>query len=1112
MSSSAGDADSHKGGINDGIHADPSNIIMTDAAAAAAANTPSSRSADTASDKSANEATAVTAPNNTPNPNNNNNGQPRRNRNNTNNRPKIAVLPRAVVDQIAAGEVVQRPVSVVKELLENSLDACATKIVVQFDGLSKLSIVDNGKGIHTSDLDLLCTRHATSKLASVDDFSDLSTFGFRGEALASTSMVSRLLTVVSRVRVGDFDDDDDKSSSSAAVAYSQTYKHGRPLQTVPKPCARKPGTTITIEDLFYNVPHRQKAYAKKDAEEYGKIHRIVQDYAVHYPTVGFVCQRRTAKARQLIVDCNTGNIPAVKALLQSREVALARGQAGPQDQKIVEATKQILSHVLESNLASHLLHMECSSTASTNSGGSSSQNSAIGSDPKNDSTSSSVDVDNKDKSSSRYEFRYAAEIYFTSPTYHSSAGIKGSKGKHAQGKFVLFLNHRLVDLPPLKRALEDVYASLGNPNRNKNSSSNSSSNNGGRPVLVVNLEVPGCQVDVNVHPSKRQVALMHQEALVRDLTSKLKERLEEDGQAFVAESVTTVVRNPYAKAKATPSSNNNNNKRKRSDNRNDCDTNNGGSEPGDEDENDNDNDNADGPSKKPSSYASPTQNSNNSENRTNTKGKNQSNISSSTKKVAPSRLIRTNSAARAGAIEPFLVSTQKDSQQSQSQSQSPQNSETSDATGAASLLQFSVLHVSTCPLSNPSSLPSIDLSQPGAFAAQLKAERCTCPTEPARRTVLVPNTIVRPKRVVPTPSKYTSVALLRKRVGKQQCSEITQMIRKAFFMGVMSHQRSLVQCDEELVMINHFEMAKELFYQLALARFGGGGQLAQLGGSAMGGGNGGIHIQTVVAQALQCEDELVLQNKKSRESTSQSPSDGTNNNKNSSSNDDKPHSDMSSLAGMLEVNDSNRNLAQHVTARLVESSAMLDEYFSIRIEIPDQKEISHTKNDHDHDNIDDISSGAILTGLPVLLEGHCPQPRKCFPQNKFSNRTIAITPANSINIVLLLTSLAFLFSFDPLDALPIFLLRLATQVDWTREKHCFHGVCKELGNYYAMLPNGSSSSLSSSGGGGELNSYVQHHLFPALSYLMLPSKNLAKNGHVTTMTKLSTLYKVFERC
>lgn len=124
-------------------------------------------------------------------------------------RPKIAILPKAVVDQIAAGEVVQRPVSVVKELLENSLDAGATQIVVRFDGLSHLSITDNGKGIAKKDLELLCTRHATSKLQSVDDFSTLGTFGFRGEALASTSMVSRLLTVVSRVRLGDYDDDDD---------------------------------------------------------------------------------------------------------------------------------------------------------------------------------------------------------------------------------------------------------------------------------------------------------------------------------------------------------------------------------------------------------------------------------------------------------------------------------------------------------------------------------------------------------------------------------------------------------------------------------------------------------------------------------------------------------------------------------------------------------------------------------------------------------------------------------------------------------------------------------------------------------------------------------------
>ena len=154
-------------------------------------------------------------------------------------------------------------------------------------------------------------------------------------------------------------------------------------------------------------------------------------------------------------------------------------------------------------------------------------------------------------------------------------------------------------------------------------------------------------------------------------------------------------------------------------------------------------------------------------------------------------------------------------------------------------------------------------------------------------------------------------------------------------------------------MINHFELAKELFYQLALARFGGGAKLAQLGSI---GGNGGIHIQTLIAQALQCEDDLVLYHEKERERGSLEDENP----------DEIATNGVMNLSDLLDVNDSNNNLAQHVTARLVESAPMLDEYFSIRIEIPNQSE-------NDADNIDK----AILTGLPVLLDGHCPQPRKC---------------------------------------------------------------------------------------------------------------------------------------
>jgi len=578
--------------------------------------------------------------------------------------------------------------------------------------------------------------------------------------------------------------------------------------------------------------------------------------------------------------------------------------------------------------------------------------------------------------------------------------------------------------------------------------------------LVVNLRVPGCQVDVNVHPSKRQVALMHQEDLIREVAQNVKDRLEEDGQAFVAQSVATtaakaIIRNPYKK--------NSNRKRKRSSDEPSDITEKGNEEENENNKDDDDqNDEGKKRSENPAHFNSPQQQ--NSRGKADAEKRNMNNSSSSKKKVAPSKLIRTNTAARTGAIEPFLVATQLSSQQSQSQSTQDDNDENGNTSSSQRSLsqqqKLSIVHVPPCPLADPSSLVSandIDLSQPGAFVTVLKQERCTCPTDVidvARRTVFVPNSVIRPKRVVPTPSKYTSMASLRKRVGKQQCHETTRRIRKGFFMGVLSHQRSLVQCDEELVMINHFELAKELFYQLALARFRGGASIARLGG-------GGIDIQTVVAQALQCEDELTLQcAAKNTDGSNSNTSDGNN-----TSGNDSP-----SCGGMFQVNDSNQDLAQHVTARLVESSAMLEEYFSIRIELQKSTNEEDTKNDNSNNQQsekvnekehDDTTGNAILTGLPVLLEGHSPQPH----------------------------------------ALPIFLLRLATQVDWTREKHCFHGVCKELGNFYAMLPSQSDN----------LNPYVQHTLFPALSYLLLPSKNQAKNGNFTDMTKLSTLYKVFER-
>jgi DNA mismatch repair protein MLH1 len=902
----------------------------------------------------------------------------------SNKKPNVSIslLPQHVIDQIAAGEVVQRPVSVVKEFLENSLDAGATHIVVHVEkgGLSKLSVTDNGCGIPYHDLPLLATRHATSKLTTVDDFATLATFGFRGEAVASTSMVSRLLTVTTR-------------TADSSVAYSQTYQNGKPLSTKPKPCARTVGTTIVVRDLFYNVPHRQRAYEKRESEEYAKILAVVQHYAIHYPTVGFVCQRTRSGSGKtknsggtVVVDCNTSQIPAVKALLQSREdVATAHALKNDDvislKKRIVEATKHVLSHVLEANLMEHLIQFECSSGTIYDSLGTSKA--------KNEESANSSSFNNSTA------LQYTAEVYCTTPDY------KNNKKPHdTQGKFLLFLNDRLVDLHSLKRAMEDVYAVTGNINASK-------------PVLIINLSVPGSQVDVNVHPSKRQVALMFQEDIIDSLTKELRQQLEKCGQTFATQPVKHVIRNPYAKPKRTALTQSEIPSNKRKD------------PPGEQVDSDHD-DGKDNDSKN-KTRSSPIEVQGSSVKASPSPSDNSNEIkNTSTKKIkmAPSKMIRTHEAARAGAIEPFLVSTQS----SETQAPSQFSAMKTGADQGDPSFRFQRRHMPDCPLFKPVTTTNVDLSRPGAFVT---AMQCNCSPDIARKTVLVKHPTVRPKRVIPTECSYKSIKILRKRLHKQQCMDTTKQLRQAFFMGIMSYQRSLVQCGEDVVMINHMALAKELFYQLALARFGGGAVMAQLG---EGGIRSGIHIQSAIEQALQLEDNLAV---------TEGLADVT--------------TPLEELGKSLTVSKMNHKLAQQATSFLLQQANMLQDYFSIRIEELERDDQAPMENDHFDNTVD-----AILTHLPVLLDGHHPQPH----------------------------------------GLPIFLLRLANQVDYTEELPCFHGICRELGNYYAMMPIEED----------QLNPFVHHTLFPALSYLLLPSNNLPQNGHFTPMTKLSTLYKVFERC
>uniref|UniRef100_A0AC11CW94 MutL homolog 1 n=1 Tax=Ovis aries TaxID=9940 RepID=A0AC11CW94_SHEEP len=190
----------------------------------------------------------------------------------------IRRLDETVVNRIAAGEVIQRPANAIKEMIENCLDAKSTSIqvVVKEGGLKLIQIQDNGTGIRKEDLEIVCERFTTSKLQSFEDLAHISTYGFRGEALASISHVAHV-TITTKTADG-------------KCAYRAHYSDGK-LKAPPKPCAGNQGTQITVEDLFYNISTRRKAL-KNPSEEYGKILEVVGRYAIHNSGIGFSVKKQ----------------------------------------------------------------------------------------------------------------------------------------------------------------------------------------------------------------------------------------------------------------------------------------------------------------------------------------------------------------------------------------------------------------------------------------------------------------------------------------------------------------------------------------------------------------------------------------------------------------------------------------------------------------------------------------------------------------------------------------------------------------------------------------------------------------------------------------------------
>ncbi|MDD3930717.1 MAG: DNA mismatch repair endonuclease MutL, partial [Eubacteriales bacterium] len=188
---------------------------------------------------------------------------------------QIIQLDPQTANSIAAGEVIERPVSVVKELVENALDAHASVIhvAIRQGGVQLIQVTDNGVGMDSDDAQMAFTRHATSKLRSIDDLDHLLTMGFRGEALASIAAVSEV-TLETR-------------QSGTEIGSAVRIKAGHVEESRTSGCPE--GTRITVEHLFFNVPARFK-FLKKDSTEAGHISTLIERLALARPDVSFRLQ------------------------------------------------------------------------------------------------------------------------------------------------------------------------------------------------------------------------------------------------------------------------------------------------------------------------------------------------------------------------------------------------------------------------------------------------------------------------------------------------------------------------------------------------------------------------------------------------------------------------------------------------------------------------------------------------------------------------------------------------------------------------------------------------------------------------------------------------------
>lgn len=216
---------------------------------------------------------------------------------------KIVLLDDSTINKIAAGEVIERPASVVKEIVENSIDAGANNITVEIKngGISYIRVTDNGKGIMQDDMEIAFERHATSKIRSADDLDDVKSMGFRGEALASIAEIAKVELI--------------SKTAQSDNGYRVLIEGGKVLESSEYGCPN--GTTITIENLFFNTPVRYK-FLKKDFTESGYIEDVITRIALVHPEIAI---RLVNTGKTIVQTSGNGDLKSVIYNIYGKDIA-----------------------------------------------------------------------------------------------------------------------------------------------------------------------------------------------------------------------------------------------------------------------------------------------------------------------------------------------------------------------------------------------------------------------------------------------------------------------------------------------------------------------------------------------------------------------------------------------------------------------------------------------------------------------------------------------------------------------------------------------------------------------------------------------------------------------